>query len=138
MAARAGPIAECNREVVIRGLPSDVRTRAEASLRAFCDHRVPAFARNKVRLEVEFRGSNATIYECRPPFLSSFIPAGASQEWTRLSIAQFRFSAETQPWTLYCADRHSRWHVYYDLDPSDKLEDLIAEVDKDPTGIFWG
>ncbi len=99
---------------------------------------MPAPVRKEVRLEVSFRDNGATIYERRPPFLSSFIPAEKNGEWTRLSVAQFRFDARTQQWTLYCADRNSRWHVYDDVDASERLEHLIAEVDADPTGIFWG
>jgi hypothetical protein len=99
---------------------------------------VPESVRNEVQLEVAFRGNTATIFERRPPFLSSFIPASRNEEWTRLSVAQFRYDTATRRWALYCADRNSRWHVYDDLDPSERLEDLIAEVDADPTGIFWG
>jgi hypothetical protein len=25
-----------------------------------------------------------------------------------------------------------------DLDPSPRLDDLLAEIDRDPTGAFWG
>lgn len=68
---------------------------------------------------------------------ASFRPS-ENDEWTRLSVAQFRYDAETRHWRLYCADRNSHWHEYDDRDQSERLEDLIAEVDADPTGIFWG
>lgn len=38
---------------------------------------------------------------------------------------------------LRYADRNDRWHIYFD-DVGDTLEDLLAEVDEDPTCIFWG
>lgn len=119
-------------------LPPDVRRHAEAALQAFCDRRVPASVRKEVRLEVSFRGDSATIYERRPPFLSSFIASPEKDGWTRLSVTQFRYDARTRRWTLYYADRNSRWHLYDDVDSSERLEDLIAEADADPTGIFWG
>lgn len=41
-------------------------------------------------------------------------------------------------WTLYYADRNSKWHLYYEIEPSADFDDLLREVDEDPTGIFWG
>ena len=133
-----GHAAERAGEVIALTLPLDVRIHAEAALQEFCDRRVPESVRAKVRLEVMVRGDGATIYECRPPYVSIFIPAAENNEWTRRSIALFRYDADTRHWTLYCADRNSHWHEYDDLDPSARLEDLIAEVDANPTGIFWG
>ncbi len=133
-----GCSAERANEVIILSLPSSVRAHAEALLQAFCDRRVPESVRREVRLEAAFRGDIATIFEHRPPYVSSFLPAREGDEWTRLAIAQFRYDAETRLWTLFCADRSSRWHKYAEVDPSERLEDLIEEVDADPTGIFWG
>jgi len=53
-------------------------------------------------------------------------------------VAQFRFRPEDSNWLLYWADRNSRWHAYGDLEPSIDLDELLGEVDRDPTGIFWG
>lgn len=124
--------------MIILSPPQSVRVHAEELLEAFCDRRVPESVRKEVRLDLVFRGGTATIFERRPPYVSSSVPASDSNEWTRRSIAQFRYNAETRRWTLYGADRHGRWHVYDDLGPSERLEDLITEVDADPTGIFWG
>jgi hypothetical protein len=55
-----------------------------------------------------------------------------------MKVAQFRFDAKGNTWTLYCVDRSERWQIYFDLEPSPKLDDLLREVDEDPTGIFWG
>jgi hypothetical protein len=41
-------------------------------------------------------------------------------------------------WTLYWADRNSRWLRYWDLDPSKDFHDLLAEVEADPSRAFWG
>ena len=61
-----------------------------------------------------------------------------SSTWVGIPIAQFRFNPKNSKWTLYCADRNSRWHEYNDLDPDQEFETLLREVDADPTGIFWG
>jgi hypothetical protein len=31
-----------------------------------------------------------------------------------------------------------RWHFYGMTGPTPKLDELITEIDQDPTGIFWG
>lgn len=41
-------------------------------------------------------------------------------------------------WTLYWRDRNLRLHVYDLLTPSDRIDDVLAEIDRDPTCIFWG
>lgn len=41
-------------------------------------------------------------------------------------------------WTLYWADRNSRWHRYDDLEATPHLDELITEIDEDPTCIFFG
>jgi hypothetical protein len=55
-----------------------------------------------------------------------------------MAIAQFRFDPSTGQWTLYCADRNSKWHKYLDVEPTSRFDTLLEEVNKDPTGIFFG
>ncbi len=74
------------------------------------------------------RGSSVTLYEEQPSW-------DGRGDWSKLGIAQFRY--EDGEWTLYCADRNSRWHPYFDADSSHDIQDLLDEVDDDPTGIFW-
>ena len=46
--------------------------------------------------------------------------------------------ARDHAWTLYWADRNSRWHRYDDLDTDRPAQALIDEIEADPTCIFWG
>ena len=41
-------------------------------------------------------------------------------------------------WTLYAIDRNGRWFLYDDVEASRDVGQLLAEVDEDPTAIFWG
>jgi hypothetical protein len=47
------------------------------------------------------------------------------------------YAAGTTTWTLYWADRNSRWHRYGHIEPG-AIDDLLLEIDEDPTCIFWG
>ena len=114
-------------------MPSDVRSRAEIQLRRYCDERVPEHARHQVRIEFEMRGATATIVERRTPWR----PVGPDEPWTRSPVARFRFDVAAGQWSLAWRDRNSRWHPYDRVQPGD-LGALLEEVDRDPTGIFWG
>ena len=112
-------------------LPHQIREEVENLLSAYCDKRVPPEVRNKLRVGFQIRGNSVTLFEERPHF----------QDRTKLIeivVAQFRYNPMSSRWILYCADRNSRWHEYLEIEPSRSIEDLLREVDRDPTGIFWG
>jgi hypothetical protein len=112
-------------------IPDAVKVVVESSLISFNEQRIPEHVRDKVRLSYRFRGNSVTMYEER----IAFVGRGG---WVEIVVAQFRFDPEQRTWTLYCADRNSRWHKYLDLEPNDDFELLLQEVHEDPTGIFWG
>jgi hypothetical protein len=111
-------------------LPEPVRQQVERDVGSYCE-KVPPHVRDKVRNEFEIRGNSVTIFECRPPWRED-----AGPEWTRVKVAQFRY--EDGNWVLYWSDRNGRWHTYDLLAPTPELSDVLAEVDRDQTGIFWG
>ena len=41
-------------------------------------------------------------------------------------------------WSLFWRDRNLRFHAYDLVSPTANIEELLAEVDRDPTAIFWG
>jgi hypothetical protein len=102
-----------------------------ARVRRYCQRRVPPQARDQVRLDTEIRGSAITIIERRAPWRDDLGP-----EWSRLKVARLRYHHGA--WTLHWAARNGRWRPYPDLDPSPRLDDLLAEIDRDPAGAFWG
>jgi Protein of unknown function (DUF3024) len=57
-------------------------------------------------------------------------------EWSSTKVAQLRYDGGT--WTLYCADSNGRWWLYDDAAPAHDVEPLLAAIDEDATGIFWG
>jgi hypothetical protein len=87
--------------------------------------------RDKVRLKYKIRGNSVTLFEERPTFTDPGL-------WIDIKLAQFRFDPSDGQWTLYYADRNSRWHLYFGIESTKAFDTLLNEVDDDPTGIFWG
>ena len=54
-----------------------------------------------------------------------------------MPIAQVRHEGSGL-WTLFVADGNGKWARYSELDPSQSIDVVIAELDDDPTGIFCG
>jgi hypothetical protein len=99
-------------------------------LRRSCNKRVPDKLVDELCLAVTVRGRRVSIHECRPPYLGT-------GEWTSMSIAQIRYEGEGL-WTLYFGDRYGKWTEYLDLERCQPIDVIIAELEDDPTGVFWG
>ena len=104
-----------------------------ARVQRWCRGRVPEHVRDEVRVEVDVAERHLTIVECRPPWR-----ADMGVEWTRFPIARLRYVKTTGVWSLYWRDRNLRFHAYDRVASTASVEELLAEVDRDPTAIFWG
>lgn len=104
-----------------------------ARVRRWCAARVPEHARRQVCVECEVASRYLAIVERRAPWREE-----AGPKWISVPIARLRYTAADKSWTLYWRDRHLRFHVYEPLPPSNRVDDLLAEIDRDPTCIFWG
>jgi hypothetical protein len=93
---------------------------------------VPDHARNELRIECEIAPRHLTIVERRPPWRED------DAEWSSSAIARLRYNVADGSWTLYWADQHQRFHAYDRLAPSRRVDDLLTEIERDPTSIFWG
>lgn len=104
-----------------------------ARVQRYCAERVPEHARHQDYVECEVASRHLTIVERRVPFRQDLGP-----EWTRLPIARLRYTKTAGLWSLYWRDRNMRFHAYDLLEPSPRVHDLLVEIDRDPTAIFWG
>ena len=102
-------------------------------VRRWCEQRVPPQTRDQVRVECDIGSRQVTIIECRQPWRQ-----GIGPEWTRYPIARLRYTHATNTWTLYWRDRNLRFHRYDQIEPSPQIDDLLREIDRDPTAIFGG
>jgi hypothetical protein len=104
-----------------------------ARVQRWCATRVPEHARDQVRIECQVAPRHLTIVERRAPWREGFGP-----EWTSVPIASLRHTVAHNSWTLYWRDRQLRFHVYDLLASSNRVDDLLTEIDRDPACIFWG
>jgi hypothetical protein len=112
-------------------MQAEHKTRISAELDAYFDRRVPIMVRDKVVLQYKWRGDSVTILERRPYFRDE-------TQWTTSRIARLRYDAKEGLWCLDCTDRNGRWHQFTPAPPSRKFQDMLAALDEDATGIFWG
>ena len=112
-------------------IPAALKQTTDQELAVYCDQKVPLHVLDRVRLVHQWRGSSVTLIEQRPWWRDEIT-------WLDSPIAQFRYDAQTNDWTLYWRDRNQRWHRYEEHPGSRSINRLLAEVDQDPTGIFWG
>lgn len=105
---------------------------AQSKLAAYCAQKLPPELHDQVRLEVEIEGENLTLIESRPHFRTP-------ETWTRLPVARFRYNPGSGAWSLYSPHlgKSEKWQTY-PAKPERDIGKLIALVDADDTGVFWG
>jgi Protein of unknown function (DUF3024) len=108
-------------------VPPKIREAAERSIALFCADR----SSEDYRLESEMRGDAFTLKERRPPW-----QPGADAEWSSLNVAQLRYGGST--WSLYWQRASGRWERYDGVGPAADVGALLAEINADPDGVFWG
>ena len=97
----------------------------------YCNARIPPHARYLVRLSFRFGPRDVVLLEERPQLDNRSI-------WHEHPVAKFHHVSSADEWRLYCADQHLRWHEYRPKFVGPDFESLLAEVNEDPNGIFWG
>ena len=126
---RRNTVSSGGRLAGVLGLPeTDV-----ARVQRWCRARVPEHVREEVRVDADVAERHVTIVECRPSW-----QAEVGSEWTRFPIARLRYTQTTRLWSLYWRDRNLKFHAYDRVAASASVEELLAEIDRDPTAIFWG
>ncbi|MET8993585.1 DUF3024 domain-containing protein [Amycolatopsis sp. NPDC004169] len=94
----------------------------------WCAQRVPEHLQDRVRVECRTRGRAVTIVERR---------AQAGPEWSEHEIAQLRFD-EFGIWSVWWTDQTGQWLNHPDAPVASTPPALLAEIDRNPGGVFWG
>lgn len=111
-------------------IPEFIKALTEQRFSEYCDKKIPAHVKHQINLSFKFRGNSVTLIENRVPWRKDIT------DWTSMPVAQLRYNEKINQWKLYCADRNSKWHWYNKFESG--LDECLAEIDRDPTGIFWG
>ena len=112
-------------------LPEHTREVVARRLARYCEERIPPHVRHQVRLGYRFRGHTVTLYEERAAFQQP-------DQWVEIVVAQFRMNKEMFEWSLYWANRNSKWLPHEEFTPTCDFEAALSEVDANPYGMFWG
>lgn len=96
-----------------------------------CNRRSPVHLSDQLRTVYVVKGHDVTVYEERPRWNNP-------QEWSSEGIAKFKYTRKQNVWTLYWMRQDLKWHLYEPFSESTTIERLVAEVDKDPYGAFFG
>ena len=94
---------------------------------------IPPDAQIEVRYEVDVTDRAITVLECRPLWREDLV-----SDWTRLPVCRFRYTKVQRQWSLYWRDQNLKFHEYDLVAPTPHIDELIEEVKRDRTGIFWG
>ena len=114
-------------------IPEPLRQSALEAVEQYCANRIPPHVRDQIRLEASLRGNAIMIVERRPPWREEFGP-----EWTTQRIARFLYDPATATWSIWWADRNGRWLTYPPQQPTGNVEILLAAIDADTSGAFFG
>ena len=98
---------------------------------ALCRQKSPRQYADQLRFTYDVEGHRVSIYEERPPWQGP-------GEWTRHGVARFRYVRSTGRWTLYWMRADLKWHFYDPEAPLNDLESLVALVEEDRYGAFFG
>ena len=100
-------------------------------LKPICKDSPDPAVRAQLRLGYRVEGNRVILFESR-------VRWDDHSQWLEHPVAQFRFVASIERWRLFCMFRDLKWHGYQPLPEAPALAALVAEVKRDPTGIFWG
>ena len=105
--------------------------RIERTVGSFCRKRSPPHLKDKLRLEYSFKGHEVVIFEWRPKW-------DDPKEWIDSPVAKLKFIRSADKWRLYWMRADLKWHEYPGHSSSDRLDELVQEIDDDPLACFFG
>jgi hypothetical protein len=93
---------------------------------------MPPHVASQLQYRLDTYRNALTIVECRA--MDPDEPAG---KWFDVFVARLRFT-RSHGWELYWPDRNSDFHLYEPVEPTQDVTSLLAAIESDPTGIFFG
>lgn len=107
--------------------------------RVYCQTRVPDALREEIEIVCREREGMITIVERRAPEEpAEGAAAPATDEWLEIDVALLRHTERSRLWTLFAPGNDGRWRLYLGAEPSETIDPLLAAVEADRGGVFWG
>ncbi|UQX88255.1 DUF3024 domain-containing protein [Jatrophihabitans telluris] len=113
-------------------------------IQRWCIQMVPETNELLYRVEAKARGNRVTIVERhylgsmpKNPFTGELLP----DDWSAGPIAQLRYlpiAGRELAWSLYWMRQTGRWEYYAGHGTAGSPEPLLAEIERDPDGVFFG
>lgn len=107
------------------------KKRIEKIFTVYCEKKIPPDIRDQIRIEFQIRGDEVSLFEKRPVW-------DDPSRWTSMKIARFKKDHKAATWLLFWADRNDRWKPCPPPPYHRDIENLLAEVEKNEMGAFWG
>lgn len=85
-----------------------------------------------LRIALEIDDRHVTVVELRPPWDNKDSP-----EWVPEPVARLTYVTSRRAWNLSIPTWDGHYRRYRPL-PTGPLDELLAEIDEDPTFLIWG
>ncbi len=106
--------------------------KIEKSVGGMVERRRPAIpVRKKLDIGYRVSGQSVEVFTIRPVWNNP-------EEYRESAIAKATYVKTQKVWKLYWMRQDLRWHGYEPLAQCRTIEEVVAEIDADPHGCFWG
>lgn len=105
--------------------------RIEKAVGGLCKRRNRPHLKSQLSLEYRIKGHDVTVLERRPHW-------DGSPGHTEGGVAKLKFNRRTGRWRLLWQRADLKWHAYEPRSSRGDLSELVAEVEADPYGCFFG
>jgi hypothetical protein len=105
--------------------------KIDMAVGGLCRRRTRPDLKHKLSIEYRIRGHDVLIFERRPKW-------NGTPGFTESGVAKLKFTRRTRKWRLLWQRADLKWHAYQPQSRSNALVNLVAEVDADPWGCFFG
>jgi hypothetical protein len=105
--------------------------RIKKAVGDLCKRRTSPQLKRQLSLEYRIKGHDVTLFERRPHW-------DGTPGHTETGVAKLKFNRSIGRWRLLWQRADLKWHAYEPHSPSGNLSKLIAAVDEDPYGCFFG
>ena len=105
--------------------------RIEKIVGTFCDNRVPARVRDQLIVGFRIEGQTIFIFESRPRW-------DEPSECMELDFAKITYVKSRRIWKLYWKRASGKWDQYKPNFESKDIDKIIAIINEDRFGCFFG